>query len=235
MKKPTATAKTAKAKTAAKTVKATRKVKAIGNRFAPARFLLFVVVLLGAGAIGIKNFGWPLGVMIGFDFAATAFLVSCVSMLWKTNPADIRIHAAANDANRGLLLAVTAIVMLVVLVTVGAELSGNTKSNPASAALIIGTLALAWLFSNAVYALHYAHIHYSQDKGRDCGGVEFPDTKEPDYSDFVYFAFTLGMTFQTSDVAITSPRIRSVVTVHCLAAFVYNLGVLAFTINVLGS
>jgi uncharacterized membrane protein len=65
--------------------------------------------------------------------------------------------------------------------------------------------------------------------------VDFPGPGEPDYWDFVYFAFTLGMTFQTSDVAITDRAIRRVVTAHCLAAFIVNLGVLAFTINVLGA
>jgi len=94
---------------------------------------------------------------------------------------------------------------------------------------------LAWLFSNSIYALHYAHLFYSRaDGGRDAGGIDIPDTKEPNYWDFVYFSFTLGMTFQTSDCQITSPRIRRVVIGHCLAAFVFNIGVLAFSINVLG-
>jgi uncharacterized membrane protein len=70
--------------------------------------------------------------------------------------------------------------------------------------------------------------------GEGSAGLEFANTKEPVYWDFVYFAFTIGMTFQTSDVSITSDRIRRVVTVHSLAAFVFNIGVLAFTINVLG-
>jgi uncharacterized membrane protein len=70
--------------------------------------------------------------------------------------------------------------------------------------------------------------------GDDCGGIEMPGTKEPDYWDFVYFSFTLGMTFQTSDTAVTSGVFRRVIIFHCLAAFVFNIGVLAFTINVLG-
>jgi uncharacterized membrane protein len=88
-----------------------------------------------------------------------------------------------------------------------------------------------------VFALHYAHLFYVQNRKlrADSGGVAFPKEKEPDYWDFVYFSFTLGMTFQTSDVEIDSGRFRRVVTFHCLAAFVYNLGVLAFTINVLGA
>ena len=67
------------------------------------------------------------------------------------------------------------------------------------------------------------------------GGLDFKQKALPGYADFVYFAFTLGMTFQTSDTAITSGGYRRVATFHCFAAFVFNIGVLAFTINVLGS
>ena len=74
----------------------------------------------------------------------------------------------------------------------------------------------------------------SADGGGDAGGLEFPDCQEPDYWDFLYFSYTLGMTFQTSDVQITARRVRKVAIGQCLAAFVFNLGVLAFTINVLG-
>jgi uncharacterized membrane protein len=66
-------------------------------------------------------------------------------------------------------------------------------------------------------------------------GLDFPGTPEPDYWDFVYFAFTCGMAFATSDVQVTSKHMRRLVTVHSLAAFAFNIGVLAFTINVLGS
>ena len=106
---------------------------------------------------------------------------------------------------------------------------------PTDIALIIATLLIAWLFSNMVYALHYAHLFYSQDKGGDVGGLDFPGDGDPDYGDFIYFAFTLGMTFQTSDVAIPGRPIRRTAILHCFAAFVFNIGVLAFTINVLGN
>ena len=103
-------------------------------------------------------------------------------------------------------------------------------------ALVVLTLVLAWLFSNVIYALHYAHLYYSNDEnGEDQRGLDFPDCKEPDYWDFLYFAFTLGMTFQTSDVEIRSRRLRRIVLGHTLAAFVFNIGVIAFTINTVGS
>jgi uncharacterized membrane protein len=102
--------------------------------------------------------------------------------------------------------------------------------------MVVATLVLAWLFGNVVYALHYAHVYYQagKDRGGDAAGISFPETKEPDYWDFVYFSFTLGMTFQTSDCDITAQAIRRISIGHCMAAFVFNLGVLAFTINALG-
>ena len=207
----------------------------MGNKIAPPRFILFVLLLV-AGTIGAGlAITWPRGIMIGFDGAAFLFLASCLPLL-NDSPAQMRGHAAENDANRAGLLGLTVAVTIVVLVTIGVELSQGGHPSGAAIALIVGTLALAWLFSNVIYALHYAHLYYRRkESGRgDSGGIEFPGTKEPDYSGFIYFAFTLGMTFQTSDTNITANGIRRVAIVHCFAAFVFNIGVLAFTINVLG-
>ena len=100
--------------------------------------------------------------------------------------------------------------------------------------LIVATLALAWLFANMVFTLHYAHLYYLQKDGRDQRGIEVPGVHEPGYWDFLYFAFTLGMTFQTSDVTISGPHMRRVVLGHCMAAFIFNMGILAFTVNAIG-
>jgi uncharacterized membrane protein len=123
--------------------------------------------------------------------------------------------------------------MAVLLIAVAAETVGRNPHTFAKA-LIITTLIVAWLFSNTVYALHYAHMAYATPDG-GCDGFRFPGTPEPIYWDFVYFAFTCGMAFATSDVEITDQRIRKVVTFHCLAAFAFNIGVLAFTVNLLAS
>ena len=204
----------------------------IGNRIAPLHFLLFAVV--GVVAVGI--FWLDLheirrAIMIGFDVAAVLFLVSVSPLLGTREGAAIRAHARENDANRAVLLAITVVVMVVLLVAIATE-SLKHSPEPFTRILIVVTLAIAWVFSNTVYALHYAHLAYGDEL--QCKGLSFPGTNEPLYWDFVYFAFTLGMTFQTSDVTISDQRIRRVVTLHCLAAFVFNIGVLAFTINVLG-
>ena len=210
------------------------KPQTIGNKIAPARFILFMAILVIATAASIWLIGnWRLGIMAGFDCATAYFLLACLSLLSTREQAEIRQHAAENDANRNVLLGICAIVMIVLLIAITAEVIGRNPE-PATKGLIVLTLVLAWLFSNMVYALHYAHLAYTAPSS-ECDGFEFPGTPEPVYWDFVYFAFTCGMAFATSDVQITSQHIRKVVTVHSLAAFAFNIGVLAFTINVLGS
>ncbi len=208
--------------------------RTIGNLIAPWRFLVFLTSLVVSVPIAAQLLdSRPLGAMAGFDIAAMLLLILSLPLLGTREAEVIRAHARANDANRHVLLAITGIVMVVLLIAIAAETVGHTPQ-PFTRILIVATLATAWLFSNTIYALHYAHLAYSQpDEG--CTGLEFPGTAQPVYWDFVYFAFTLGMTFQTSDVTISSERIRRVVTAHSLAAFVFNIGVLAFTINVLGS
>jgi uncharacterized membrane protein len=206
----------------------------IGKTLAPPRFIAFIAALVAAYyAAGSLLDGHALRFMAAFDVAALIFLVSCISLLGTREAAVIRDHATSNDANRAVLLGITGVVMAVLLVAIGAEAVGSNPE-PFTRALIVATLIIAWLFSNTVYALHYAHLAYG-DECHMCSGVDFPGTDQPIYWDFVYFAFTLGMTFQTSDVTISSARIRRVVTLHSLAAFFFNIGVLAFTINVLGS
>jgi uncharacterized membrane protein len=210
------------------------KPRNIGNRIMPSRFLAFLAALVVAVPVCISLLhNLPLGVMAGFDIAAVLLLLTCISLLSTRETRDIRRHAMENDANRHLLLALTGIIVLVLFVAIAAE-SVAHNPQPLTKILIIATLALAWLVSNLIYALHYAHLAYTKpDAG--CSGLAFPGTSEPLYWDFIYFAFTCGMAFATSDVVIKDQHIRKVVTIHCLAAFAFNIGVLAFTINVLGS
>lgn len=208
--------------------------RTIGNVIAPPRFLLFMAVLiLGVPVARLLMHSWPLGIMAGFDTAAVLFLAICLPLLNTRHAATIRDHASQNDANRTMLLVITAIVMTVLLVAITAETAGRNPE-PYTKMLIIGTLAVAWLYANTIYALHYAHLAYiAPDQG--CCGFRFPQTPEPVYWDFVYFSFTCGMAFATSDVEVTDQQIRKIVTFHCLAAFGFNIGVLAFTINLLAS
>jgi uncharacterized membrane protein len=203
----------------------------IGKRIAPPRFLAFALLLIAGLAVMVPMLGFGRGAMIAFDIASFVFLASLWPLIRNGAAERMRDSSKRNDANRAGLLGITGATMIVILVAVANEL--HDKAGP-TVPLILGTLVLAWTFSNTIYALHYAHVFYLEADGKDSGGLTIPECDEPDYWDFLYFSFTLGMTFQTSDVEITSRRLRRIALFQCLAAFVFNLGVIAFSINVLG-
>ena len=104
-------------------------------------------------------------------------------------------------------------------------------------ALAVGTVLCSWALVHTVFTLRYAHLYYlgSTEKadGDPCGGLDFPAEKTPDYMDFTYFSFVIGMTFQVSDVQITSRRIRRLALVHGLVSFAFNTVILALSINII--
>jgi len=216
-----------------------RQAQAIGNRIAPQRFLLFLAVLIAGFAayrLAWPTAKWADAAVMAFDLGAIVFLVSLVPLLRDSGPDTIREHAAKNDANRPIILIVTSFLTIVAMSAIAGELDGARGGQPWSIVKLVVTLLLIWSFANSIYALHYAHAYYtrSTETDTDVGGLDFPGTKNPGYDDFLYFAFTLGMTFQTSDTNITASGIRRVALLHSFAAFVFSIGVIAFTINVLG-
>ena len=210
---------------------------AFRRRVASVRFAVFLLTFAGVALSMSGLVGTLRCILVGFDAAAVIFVVSVVPVLRARSAHVVRRHARDNDANRVMLLIITITVMLVILTTVAWILGDRDTMKSGTVALVVSTLALSWVFSNIVYALHYAHLYYADRhrSGVDDRGLTFPSTEEPVYADFVYFAFTIGMTFQTSDVEICTRRMRQIVTYHALAAFVFNIGVIAFAINVVGS
>ncbi len=204
----------------------------LGKRIGPPRFVLYAAALI---AIGVWSFVRP-GVtlqhfLIGFDIATFVFLLSLVPMLRVHDASEIARHASENDANRVALLVISLGISAVVLGALTLVVTGKSEY---SKVVVIATLALAWVFANTVYALHYAHLYYAGNAADGyAGGLSIPSTDAPDYADFVHFALILGMTFQTADIDITSRSIRLVSTGHCLAAFVFNIGILSFSINLI--
>jgi len=214
-------------------------VNAIGNRIAPPRFLLFLA-MLPVGFFGYRALPGADtladSAAMAFDFAALVFFVSLAPLVRYHDAATMRAHAAENDANREFVLGLTILLTVAVMAAIAGEMTGARLGEHGAAAKLIGTLLLVWLFTNSVFTLHYAHAYYEHDEttDNDVAGLNFPDTTTPTYGDFAYFAFTLGMTFQTSDVEIASPGMRRIVLLHSFGAFLFNIGVIAFAINVLG-
>ena len=90
----------------------------------------------------------------------------------------------------------------------------------------------AWVLTHTSYTLRYAHLYYREDS-EGVGGVEFPGNAAPDYFDFAYVAFTIGMCFQVSDVIVTSRNIRRTILSHAILSFAYNTAILALSLNLL--
>jgi uncharacterized membrane protein len=124
----------------------------LGHRVAPARFVIFAIVFLIGLAVAVPTLGWNRGAMVAFDIAAVIFL-GLVSVLLRHGGADqMRAAAKENDANRAGLLVISVVTSIVIMVAVITEkIAGAT---PWTIALVLTSLALAWLFSNIVYALH---------------------------------------------------------------------------------
>lgn len=209
----------------------------IGARIAPPRFVLFIVVMAATvgWSVWLDQAQWASALVRGFNLAAIVFTISLWPLSRDHTAAQMRLHSRENNANRGLVLLITSVVMLAILAAIASDLPSAQHGDKWATVKLIVTLALAWGFTNLVFMLHYAHAHYSEDEGGEHhrGGFDFPGTPEPDYWDFLYFSFTAGMSFAASDVNVTSGQVRRVVVVHCLLSFVFNIGVIAFTINAL--
>jgi uncharacterized membrane protein len=98
----------------------------------------------------------------------------------------------------------------------------------------MGTILLSWSFIQVMFAFHYAHEFYAEHRGA-AGGLGFPGKEAPDYWDFLYFAFVIGMTEQVSDVTVRSKLMRRTVLAHGLLSFVFNFALLALTVNLAAS
>jgi uncharacterized membrane protein len=146
---------------------------------------------------------------------------------------SIRTRARKEDPGRRVRLWSGVSVSIVTLVALGLELHAGKTGGLLDLVTCAVALLLSWLFMNTLFALHYAHQFYGDDAHRQRrGGLEFPGCDDPDYWDFVYFAIVVGMTFQVSDVQVTSRSIRRTVLVHGLVAFVFNMVIIALSVNV---
>src|SRR4029077_13623771 len=98
-------------------------------------------------------------------------------------------------------------------------------------------LVSSWLLIQTVFAIHYAHRFYAGPHGEElpCAPLIFPGGRDPDYGDFAYYAFVVGMTSQVSDVQVASRAMRRLTMLHGVLAFMFNIAVLALSINIFAS
>ena len=196
------------------------------------RMLVSLIIFLVVSAVLVAmKLRVPTAILLGFDLAAVVFLSMLARMFNRCTAAHMRSQARAQDTGRWGILWSGIVLSTVVLVALSSEL--HAAKGGGLLALGVGTLSvvLSWLFLNTMFAIHYAHGFYG-DLGEKHAGLEFPDTPEPDYWDFAYFAIVIGMTFQVSDIEISSRHIRRVALVHGMISFLFNTVIVALTINV---
>lgn len=170
-------------------------------------------------------------ILVAWDIGLVAYLSAAAVMMGRTKAGDIRLCAKAQDEGAFAISVLTVTSAFASLGAIFCELadSGGTPPGPWSYALAIVTVVLSWLFIHTIFALHYAHDFYGD--GKRANGLKFPGDDKPDYWDFVYFAFVIGMTFQVSDVAITNRWIRRSVVSHGVLSFFFTTTVVALTVN----
>ncbi|MDO7844812.1 DUF1345 domain-containing protein [Hymenobacter sp. M29] len=184
--------------------------------------------------------GW-----VGFG---AADLVQALVGMWEADTEDIRCVAGTEDLPRTLGFVLVLVAALASLGAVVGLLRGLDKL-PAHVCtlhvlLSVAAVVLAWLLVHLVFTLRYAHTYYDQDRetGRDVGGLVFPDDQndpakpklKPNYLDFAYFSFVIGMTAQTADIAIANRELRGVALLHGCVSFLFNTVIVALTIGTVG-
>ncbi len=166
-----------------------------------------------------------------------AFASCFVGLQWYViihkNTNSIKKVAVIDDGSKIYVAIFSILASFAAIVTVLLLIMNPTNafSSPfLQVAICFLCVILSWLMLHTIFTFHYAHKYYSEDAGKN-QALEFPDDVEPDYIDFAYFAFVIGMTFQVSDIAVNSKKMRRLVLVHSLISFLLNTFVVALTVN----
>jgi uncharacterized membrane protein len=204
-----------------------------------ARFYLSGCVGIAAWSVLARLEPWSLRLVVAGDGFFLVYLVATAIFALGDSPAEMRRAASYEDEG-------ITVIFVIVNAAVGLSLFAifslvNTSDAPrlARVATLI-SIPLGWLTLHTVAAFRYAHLYYApadpeQAGRRDARGLDFPKTEEPAATDFLYFALVMGMTSQTSDVAIVTTGMRRVATMHGVVSFFFNTGLLALAVNIAAS
>jgi uncharacterized membrane protein len=209
-------------------------------RMHPLQRVLLSLCLTAAAFFIMWNY--QLNIIIRCAVLWNVFSISYIITSWiifYTRPvADIEKMANKEDGSRifvliSILVSSFASMFIVLLLMVSA--GGSSELDIGKIILSITGIMSSWTMLHTIFTLHYAHLYYSKNRDDDItiSGLDFPREKKPDYVDFAYFSFIIGMTFQVSDVQINSRIIRRTALAHSLLAFALNTFVVALTINLI--
>lgn len=204
------------------------------------RFLISLAVSFIAYLITKNsNLNILLELMLLWDVFALFYIITSWIVFFKSSTQRIRQVATKEDGSKVfvfLLIIFTSfasmLTVLLLILSKDVTIVAENMYLPVG----VGGMMLSWILVHTLFAFHYAHLYYNNDEkdaGKCAAGLDFPGEKTPDYLDFAYFSFVVGMTFQVSDVEISAKKIRRLALVHGLLSFGLNTFVVALTINII--
>lgn len=203
---------------------------------------LFTSLALSLVAYALLPFRGSTSALLAWNLFTWLYLAFEIAMIAGSDAQTIRWRAAATDDTKWVILALTLTAAVISLGAILAEigiakdLKGTLKALHLALAGV--TILSAWIFIHFTFAMHYAHEFFDETKSEPGerpklrGGLVFPDTDDPDYWDFLYFSFVIGVASQTADVSISSKQMRRTSLGHSVLSFFFNSAILALTINI---
>ncbi len=199
------------------------------------RTLIAIVVAVGAYLLLGNHASVATRVIAAWDGFAVTLLVLIWIVILTSGVDEIRHRAQRQDLSRLVIFIFTVTAACLSIFAVVALLSAAKQTNHLVLHVILSVIAVitSWTLVHTIFALRYAHFYYDKGEAADThlGGLDFPSDESPNYLDFAYFSFVIGMTCQVSDVQITSKSLRALALAHGVLSFCFNTVILALTIN----
>ncbi len=195
------------------------------NRF----WISLTAGLLVGTATGVLTQRWPVGLLAVVIVTSASYVLWALAALWRMDPERTRAHAGEADVDDEIGDIVLSLILTASLTSIGILLwSANDADKASYAGMSLVAILATWAMHHTMYTARYARLYYDGDPG----GIDF-NTRDvdPQYSDFFYFSFNLGMTYQVSDTNVTTSVIRAEVLRHCLFSYIYGTVIIACTIN----
>lgn len=206
-----------------------------------------ITALVGAAVACVLTWRLPddINLLLTYDCGVVAYLVLFCILVVRASPADAAEISRRGEPNGGLMLLGVIVLSLVSLVAVAAMLNnpGHRPRWQHNLHMTMSLLAviLSWFLTHIYFGLYYMRLYYDDTvvdgKTTYAMGLEYPEnpTKEGDFWDFMYYSFTIAMCYQTSDITITSERIRRVTLLHAILSFIFVSAIIGFVVNVISN
>lgn len=200
--------------------------------------LCIVVALTGSSIFSHQQVSVMTSIMSGWDIFCICLLFFYWISFFTTPQPHLPRQAAEDDPSRIVIFVIVLVCSVVSMLAVILLLTAKKEANAGKAIqvpLALAGMILSWLTVHTIFTARYAHMYYRKkdSDGVYHGGLNFPDEPKPDFLDFAYFSFVLGMTFQVSDVEISSKKLRQLALLHGIISFAYNTIIVALTINII--